>query len=289
MRIAILVLCHKNSDQINFLLNSINHPSIDVFVHVDKKSTLSINKEKNVYLLKNEKRVNVVWADFSQVEATLNLIEEARTINRYDYYFLCSGQDLPIKPIREFVSFLEKKNGISFINFFESKNYLLNKLNNHDKCNSLYYPQWMFGRENWKRIIRRLYVEVTGGYNHTFAIFKRKLKGVDFYFGSQWWCLHSNVIEWMISYIQNNPDYIRYYRNCSTPDESFFQTLFMLSPYSSLREDYLHYIKWQDGSNSPDILTQSNYVDMINSKKLFARKFDFNIDRKIADDLKIQE
>lgn len=38
MRVAFLMQCHKNPEQINLLLDALNHPMADVFVHVDKKS-----------------------------------------------------------------------------------------------------------------------------------------------------------------------------------------------------------------------------------------------------------
>ena len=38
MKVAFLMQCHKNPEQINLLLEALNHPMVDVFVHVDKKS-----------------------------------------------------------------------------------------------------------------------------------------------------------------------------------------------------------------------------------------------------------
>ena len=37
MKIAILIQCHKNPKQINLLLERLNHPQIDCYVHIDKK------------------------------------------------------------------------------------------------------------------------------------------------------------------------------------------------------------------------------------------------------------
>ena len=38
MKIAVLIQCHKNAKQINFLLNKLNHPDIDCYLHIDKKA-----------------------------------------------------------------------------------------------------------------------------------------------------------------------------------------------------------------------------------------------------------
>ena len=37
MKLAILIQCHKNPEQINRLLERLDHPSVDCFVHIDKK------------------------------------------------------------------------------------------------------------------------------------------------------------------------------------------------------------------------------------------------------------
>ena len=38
MKIAFLMQCHKNPEQINLLLNALKHPQVDIFVHVDAKN-----------------------------------------------------------------------------------------------------------------------------------------------------------------------------------------------------------------------------------------------------------
>ena len=38
MKVAFLMLCHKNPKQINLLLKALKHPQIDVFIHVDSKN-----------------------------------------------------------------------------------------------------------------------------------------------------------------------------------------------------------------------------------------------------------
>lgn len=79
MKLAILIQCHKNPEQINRLLERLDHPSVDCFVHIDKKQKFAdqIIKRKNVYVLPESERVSVKWAQISQVTATLNLLTAA--------------------------------------------------------------------------------------------------------------------------------------------------------------------------------------------------------------------
>lgn len=83
MRVAFLMQCHKNPEQINLLLDALNHPMADVFVHVDKKSQGikdKITQREGVYILPEQQCVDVQWAQYSQVEATLQLLSAA--VNR---------------------------------------------------------------------------------------------------------------------------------------------------------------------------------------------------------------
>lgn len=83
MKVAFLMQCHKNPEQINLLLEVLNHPMVDVFVHVDKKSQAikdKITQRAGVYILPEQQCVDVQWAQYSQVEATLQLF--SATVNR---------------------------------------------------------------------------------------------------------------------------------------------------------------------------------------------------------------
>lgn len=83
MKVAFLMQCHKNPEQINLLLEALNHPMVDVFVHVDKKSQAikdKITQRAGIYILPEQQCVDVQWAQYSQVEATLQLLRAA--VNR---------------------------------------------------------------------------------------------------------------------------------------------------------------------------------------------------------------
>jgi hypothetical protein len=48
-----------------------------------------------------------------------------------------------------------------------------------------------------------------------------------------------------------------------------------------INNELLWYIVWEKDANSPNVLTSKDLDSIKNSKKLFARKFDINIDRTI--------
>ena len=276
MKQAILLQCHKNPKQVNLLLDALDDLNLDIYVHIDKKSNIGseIKTGKQIHILPDEYRVDVGWAVFSQVEATLNLMRYAAARGEYGHYLLCSGQDYPLVKASELSDFLNKNADFNFVQIWASKNgggYT----NNYDKRTEIYYPYSVLGNTLPKRIAKRALVELTGGYNRTWSIFRRKqLENVDFYFGSQWVCISGEMEKWVEEYIKNHPEFIEFYRHTNCPDESFFQTLLMNSPYKNRRQDYLHYIDWSFGGNSPKNLDVSDIDRMMKSGKLMARKFE---------------
>lgn len=165
MKIAILIQCHKNPKQINLLLERLNHPDIDCYLHIDKKAdfTDKIIHRENVFVLPDEQRVSVEWAQISQVTATLNLLNTAVAGIRggYDYYWLISGQDWPLRSADKIVKFFEEHNGTNFVQYWNSKNHGSHQQNNLDKRNQIYFPIKLIGRKPWQKIIKRGWVEFT--------------------------------------------------------------------------------------------------------------------------------
>lgn len=294
MKLAILLLCHKNAEQINLFLETLKHPDIEFFIHMDKKADIinQLIKRPDIHVLPDNLRVDVRWSGFSMIEATLNLLKEAYKTTRFDYYWLCSGQDFPLKSPGQIIGYFSKHVGRNFISLLPSYNYQNDHHENHfDKRNVMKYPEFLMDRTFTKRLLKRLYIEISGGWNSTYYIFRRKDKfsTIPFYFGPQWIAITNSFARWLLSYLSDNPWYEEGYKSSLTPDESFFQTLFMMSPYKETRHAYLHYIDWtsRDGKiqNSPNTLTMADYDVMKNSGYLMARKFDMDVDKAIIEKL----
>jgi len=283
MKLAILILCHKNPKQINMFCEKLENEDITFFIHIDKKASFKneIISNSRVFVLPDSMRIDVRWAHISQIDATLNLIKYAKQVANFDFFWLCSGQDYPIKSSQFILEYLGTRLDKNFINLITSKNNG-DIYNRYDKRNDVFFPEVLQSRKFLARLIKRLYIEISGGNNRTFRFFKRtNVLRCDFYFGSQWWCLNYNTINWICSYLIDNEEYYEFFCNCLCPDESFFQTLIMNSAYADSREDYLHYIDWSKGKNNPEILRVNDYERIINSDYLMARKFDVEIDSKI--------
>ena len=102
MKYAFLIIAHKNSIQLSKLIETLCHPLIDIFIHVDKKWKIS-DEEKKLITSKGAfiipHHVSCFLDEWNMIEATLHLLTEAKKKFDYNYYILLSGQDYPIKPI----------------------------------------------------------------------------------------------------------------------------------------------------------------------------------------------
>lgn len=166
MKLAILLLCHKNAEQINLFLETLKHPDIEFFIHMDKKADIvnQLIKRQDIHVLPDNLRVDVKWSGFSMIEATLNLLKEAYKATRFDYYWLCSGQDFPLKSPGQIIEYFSMHVGRNFISLRPSYNYQNDHHENHlDKRNVMKYPEFLMDRTFTKRLLKRLYIEISGG------------------------------------------------------------------------------------------------------------------------------
>lgn len=273
-RMAYAIQCHKNADQVNRLINILQDEDVDFFIHVDKKSNIieEIVSRENIYIVKE--RVNVIWGNFSQIEATMRLFKKIREVGEYSRIHLISGQDFPIKS-REYIKTFFKDNSAQYIQYRKLPNDWAYEGMNRVK---VYYPSIMF-----KNKIVKKFIGIYEGFVMKNEIFQRKGGIYNFYGGSSWFSLTGDCLEYIISYVDRNPSYYRFFKNTLCGDEIFFQTILVNSPFkNTLVNDNKRYIKWKQGDSSPNILTLSDYIALKESDKIWARKFDIQYEEILA-------
>jgi len=287
IKMAYAIQCHKNAQQINRLIASLDDNNVDLFLHIDKKAQFikEITHQPNICLINN--RIDVQWGGFSQVEATLEMFNIIRsTQNHYAYIHLVSGQDFPIKS-REYINgFFHNNLGAQFIQFNIYPLHLLNRI-------KVYYPKCLFGRGEMRRIIRSVFkLAIMKSY-----FLRRKTQQLPkLYNGSGWFSLTGDCIEYILDFVDKNKDFYRFFHNAMCSDETFFQTIILNSEYKDkVVNNNLRYIDWcaaglgspktsgwfKRGSTSPRTLLLEDYERLSNSKCLFARKFDLDTDANI--------
>jgi hypothetical protein len=104
------------------------------------------------------------------------------------------------------------------------------------------------------------------------------------YGGSAKFSLTMNNVEYILDFLRKHPDYIKFHDFTLFPDEIFFQTILLNATYnriSNIVADDLCYQDWSEKGAHPTIFRKKDFGTIINSGKLFARKFDSTVDSEI--------
>lgn len=273
IKLAYLLMVHKNQPQVIRLIRSLNSENTAFFIHIDKKSDILLTpNELGAVKIVPVEREYVKWGGFSQVTATLNGMKAIVNYpESFDYIIFLSGQCYPLKSNLFIKRFFEQHYGQIFIDYFPMP-----------------YAGWEYGGMN--RIEQYHFMDENPPDDETISAlpprkFPEYLKP---YGGSNWWCLPMNTAKYVLEFVDNHPDYFEFHKYSAMPDEMFFQTILLNSDNHQILDnivcDGLRYIDWtKPDPPYPAILTTGDFPSIINSGKLFARKFDTEIDSQVLD------
>lgn len=280
LNLAYLIQAHKNYEQIIKLVDILVDENTDIFMHIDKKNSQLFKElelryaDNNLVHIFND--IDVNWSGFSQVETTLRLMNEVKkSRKKFDYISLISGQDFPIKSKRDIKNYLLINKGKEFIEYEDIGRHFWRL-----KC-------YNFFREN--KYNRKLALRILDNIirrPQIFFIKRNNLNGKNLYFGSQWFTITFECMLYILEYLEENPGYIKEFKWTACPDEHFFQILILNSKFKdNVINNNLRYIIFLQGKNSPETITINDMKKLIESDKLFARKFDISIDQTIINKL----
>ena len=103
MKLAYLILAHRNPAQIERLLAAINDPLNIHLIHIDVKSPPDVHRAVDALVARhpNVHKMaprDVRWASFSVVDATLAGMQQLLALDAgWEYFFNLSGQDFPLR------------------------------------------------------------------------------------------------------------------------------------------------------------------------------------------------
>lgn len=110
---AYLIMAYNNWNQLSLLLKLLDDYRNDIFIHIDlragdfpKDILIKSVRKSNVFFIQRKK---VYWADYSQAEVEMDLMQAASDKQKYKYYHLMSGMCLPLKSQDEIHAFFDDK------------------------------------------------------------------------------------------------------------------------------------------------------------------------------------
>lgn len=284
---AYLIIAHQHFDMLKRLIAALDSEYADFYIHIDKRvkhvdmeSLFAAAQKSCVTILRKYK---ISWGADTQVRCEMLLLE-ASVKRGYDYYHLLSGADIPLKSAEQIEAFFERQTN-SFIEFVKHQD------TQAPERSRYYYPlQNLMGRPKKDAgFIYGLLDQVS------YELVKlQKLMGIDrtkrapfvYLRGSQWFSISDRMAE----YVVKNKRMIRKYFYCGlASDETFLQSVAMASPLNAeVEKNNLRLIDWvrtEHNGCSPHTFTIEDYEMLTSSDKLFARKFDPDVDREIIDAL----
>jgi hypothetical protein len=270
------VLAHNNPIHLAELIRALSpHP---VYIHLDAKSDLrDFAGIERVHFVAN--RLDVKWAGWSLVGATLALLSDILPfIDENDYVVLLSGDSYPLQPQDAIVDFFSSSNGAQFINTVRMPSTVVEKpLTRISRFYVEYDP-----RDQRKHLFARLInkMSIPRSYEKAFGDLRP-------YCGSQWWALSGAAVKWVSKEIESRKRFVKFAKNTCVPDEYFFQTLLMASPYAGSIRKSVMYADFTDARGPRPSRIAERHIEMIGAAEnhsvehagygtgpvLFARKF----------------
>jgi hypothetical protein len=264
MMVAHFILVHANPDQLYRLVNKLSDRDNVFFIHVDLKSNiqdfkLTLANISNVYFIKS--RVDIKWATYSMVQATVNGFKEIVTSGlNIEYVNLLSAQDYPIRSTKDFHSFLMENPGKAFMHCLDVATEWTEAIS---RIEEYHFDHWNFpGKFKIQNMVN-------------FILPKRKMPGDLIPVGrSQWFTVSLKHIIFIINRLESTPQIVKFFRYSWAPDELIFQTLLYNSSFNEdIVGNNLRYIDWSEGQKNPKLLTKADFNLLMQSGKFFARKF----------------
>ncbi len=297
MKHAFLIIAHRNWNQLVFLLKQLDDERNDIYIHIDSKVNNipyklinSSVKKSNIKVLKKYK---VYWGSFELVQTELFLLKQAIK-NHYSYYHLLSGADLMIKSKKYFFDFFEKNKGYEFISYASNQ-----RLSNDKEI--LRRVKYYHFFTNYRRRFRKKIFNKFFDFIERFSLCIQILLGInrlkkttkEIKYGSQWFSITDDCAKYIISC---EDEIYKIFHKTKCADELFIQTLIYNSNFENklfnrkYDGDCLANVRLIDiderGKNgSPYIWCITDYPEIKKSKCIFARKFDFNVDSQIINEI----
>lgn len=296
-----LILAHKNPLQLGRMIERLDDGASKFFIHLDAKTPIEPFAAclEGGHIRFIEPRERCVWGDFSIVRATIRLMEAAS--NEQGVFILMSGQDYPIQSQGYINDFLESNKGFDFIEIepleekwkpkmvkdkLEHYHILHSEERGHSNC---YAP---FAHCSVFQKLRTLTHLLKGrlsmkNFKLLCSLPKRVAPFERQYAGSQFWAFSERTFYAVLNYIREHKAALEeYYKYTSSPDEIYFHSVLMdlVAKDSTIKlKEQITYVNYFRKNN---VFVTEDFDKLTSAKgKLFARKFDTDIDIEILNKL----
>lgn len=296
-----LILAHKNPLQLSRMIERLDDGASKFFIHLDAKTPIEPFAAcfEGGHIRFIEPRERCVWGDFSIVRATIHLMEAAS--KEQGVFILMSGQDYPIQSQGYINAFLESNKGFDFIEIepleekwkpkmvkdkLEHYHILHSEERGHSNCYAPFAHCSVFQKLRTLMHLLKGRLSVKN-FKLLCSLPKRVAPFERQYAGSQFWAFSERTFYAVLNYIREHKAALeRYYKYTSSPDEIYFHSVLMdlVAKDSTIKlKEQITYVNYFRKNN---VFITEDFEKLTSAKgKLFARKFDTDIDIEILNKL----
>jgi len=274
MSVAYLIRAHQRPAQLVRLVDRLTTPQSSFFIHVSARAPNETHAAMHAGLAGRDnvhwvQRIPAYYGGFSLVRSILaGLAAISREGPVPPHVVALSGQDYPLKPSTEIEAFLAGRVGETLLEHFPiPTDRWADENGGIDRIR-----HWHFERVHYRTRVMRI------------PFLRRSFPaGLEPHGGSAWCALSADAVRRLLAFSEESPEAFRFFRHVKMPDEIFVPTVLL---NSALRErianESIHYLEWPGGSH-PATFGRDDFPRLAASGKLFARKFDLELDAEILD------
>jgi len=296
-----LILAHKNPLQLGRMIERLDDGASKFFIHLDAKTPIEPFAAclEGAHIRFIDKRERCVWGDFSIVQATIRLMEAAN--EEQGVFILMSGQDYPIQSQEYINDFLERNKDFDFIEIepleekwkpkmvkdkLEHYHILHSEERGHSNCYAPFRHCSVFQKVRTLMHLLKGRLSVKN-FRLLCSLPKRVAPFERQYAGSQFWAFSERTFYAVLNYIREHKAALEgYYKYTSSPDEIYFHSVLMdlVAKDSTIKlKEQITYVNYFRKNN---VFITEDFDKLTSAKgKLFARKFDTDIDIEILNKL----
>jgi hypothetical protein len=252
MKQVFLIQAHKDLGQINTLVEQLRDDDFLVYVNLDRKCDID-PAAVHPYARQIADRVDVHWGTFSQVQAVLNsLAQIVAEVPEFDKVCFLSAQDFPLlsnAALKAALAGLRERELLDTVPIGAAPGEW-----------TVDYRYQYFHRDRDAAPVRLAWALINKAMRAT-GVTRRIPGGLQPYGGSSWWGLSRACVCALLERVRREPGLVRFFRSAHCPDELFFQTLVMNSPFRArVLGHNFRYVQWpENGARNPEVLDERDF------------------------------
>lgn len=274
MKIAYLIITHRNPRLLAKMIDQLSGDDSAFFIHVDAKADFTpfaAIKRPNVHFTR---RIPVYWGEFSQVAASLILLEEALSSSfQPDYLMLFTGSEFPIRSKEYIHRFLERHRGREFITMAKTPS----PGKPLERVNTIRFPR--------RRPVLRFLFRVLAKFGFASRDYRKHFGSFEPYSGVGWWTMTNEACRYVLDFAKRDDKLARFFALTHASDEAYIHTILGNSPFRAKMQRSLLLEDWSAGTWHPRLIDEQHIRNFESQREvivtdcdgttevLFARKY----------------